>query len=184
MNPIQALVDEHKLILEVITAAEREAEYIEKNHKAHSDCIAMMTDFFINFADGCHHGKEEKQLFPAIAKRGNVNQNKPLEKYNSEHMAGRAHVRAIREGMVKFDSGDAGALEIVLKNLKEYAKELRFHIHKEDFGLFPMAEKILSESDKRELEKAFDKVEREEIGEGVHEKYHALAMNLKKSYGL
>jgi hemerythrin-like domain-containing protein len=41
-----------------------------------------------------------------------------------------------------------------------------------------MADKIFTEKDQQSLSDAFDKVEAEEMGEGVHEKYHKLAHEL------
>jgi len=55
---------------------------------------------------------------------------------------------------------------------------LRAHIDKEDNVLFPMADQLLTAADQKELTEAFEKVEAEEIGEGVHDKYHQLAHEL------
>ena len=44
--------------------------------------------------------------------------------------------------------------------------------------LYPMADRLFTATDQRELWEAFEKVETEEIGEGVHEKYHQLAHTL------
>lgn len=52
---------------------------------------------------------------------------------------------------------------------------LENHIAKENNVLFPMGEKLFSETDKVALEKALALVEEIETGEGGHEKYHRLA---------
>ncbi len=41
-----------------------------------------------------------------------------------------------------------------------------------------MADGLLSPEDQRALEEAFERVEREEIGEEVYEKYHQMAHRL------
>jgi len=46
--------------------------------------------------------------------------------------------------------------------------------------LFPLAERSLGAGDKATLADEFERVEREETGEGVHEKYHALARELSR----
>ena len=43
-----------------------------------------------------------------------------------------------------------------------------------------MADQLLSAKDDQALFEAFEKIEAEEMGEGVHEKYHQLAHNLAK----
>jgi len=54
------------------------------------------------------------------------------------------------------------------------------HIGKEDRVLFPMADQVLSEKDQAELLERFEAVEQEEMGEGVHSRYHHLAEELKR----
>ena len=49
---------------------------------------------------------------------------------------------------------------------------------KQEKRLFPYAETVLTPKDMRDLAEAFEKVETEEMGEGVHEKYHQLAHDL------
>ena len=46
-------------------------------------------------------------------------------------------------------------------------------VEKEDNVLYPMADRLLKSVDQETLAQAFDKVESEEMGEGVHAKYHA-----------
>ena len=66
-----------------------------------------------------------------------------------------------------------------MKNsLLAYAKLLRRHIQKEDNVLYPMADRVLTGQDQQALAEAFEKVEAQEIGQGVHEKYHRLAHEL------
>ena len=59
-----------------------------------------------------------------------------------------------------------------------YVRLLRAHINKEDNVLYPMGERILTAEDQQWLAKEFDRVEAEEIGAGVHEKYHQMAHEL------
>jgi hemerythrin-like domain-containing protein len=54
----------------------------------------------------------------------------------------------------------------------------RNHIGKENEVLFPMADGILTSDDQRRLVIEFDRIESEEVGAGVHEKYHAMAREL------
>lgn len=62
--------------------------------------------------------------------------------------------------------------------LLQYVELLRTHIMTENNVLFPMADRMPSGEDLEELARAFDNVEAEEMGEGVHERYHQLAHRL------
>ncbi len=61
-----------------------------------------------------------------------------------------------------------------------YAALLRQHIQKEDQVLFPMAGRIIPADKQEQVVEDFEKVEHEETGPGVHEKYLALAEALEK----
>jgi hemerythrin-like domain-containing protein len=67
----------------------------------------------------------------------------------------------------------------VINNARGYVALLRQHILKEDNVLFPMADQVIPESEHDEVATAFERLEHEEVGEGIHEKYLALAAELE-----
>ncbi len=178
MTPTESLKHEHKVISLVLGAAEREGRSVQATGRVHAEDIARLLDFFQNFADRCHHAKEERHLFALMHERATV--GGLLAATVAEHQEGRRRLRAVAEALPQARQGEAAAVASVGENLLAYAALLRAHIDHEDNVLFPMAEKILSAEDERALAEAFEKVEAEEIGEGVHEKYHRLAHDLAK----
>ena len=82
------------------------------------------------------------------------------------------------EALPKAESGDPEAITAVQNNLRTYAAFLRAHINKEDQVLFPVADQLLTPEDQEMLVAAFDQVEAEEIGEGIHDRYHQWAHDL------
>ena len=74
---------------------------------------------------------------------------------------------------------DQASLEVV-RNALGYVAILRPHILKEDRILYPMAERAIPAAGQADLVEDFERVEREETGAGVHEKYEALAEALEK----
>jgi hemerythrin-like domain-containing protein len=79
---------------------------------------------------------------------------------------------------LELEKGDgAPDASVVKENLAAYASLLRGHIAKEDTILYPMADTTFSPEDQQALLEAFERVE-SEMGEGTHEKYHALADRL------
>lgn len=178
MTPIEKLVHEHKIILSVLDSMEREVRSIRTTGTVHGDIVRQMVDFFRSFADRCHHAKEEKHLFRMMNERGFPYESGPLAVMLHEHDEGRLHVAEIERLIEKAGEGDAVALDSLAGAMTDYAALLRSHIGKEDNVLYPMAGNLLSDADMAELGGIFEKVEAEEIGEGVHEKYHALAHRL------
>jgi len=181
MQPTKTLSHEHQVILLVLDAAEREARHIQSNNTVHADKVEKMVDFFRTFADRCHHAKEEKLLFEKMYQRGMPRHTGPIAVMLQEHDQGRAHVRAMAEVLPGASGGDPAALTRLRENLLGYAQLLRAHIQKEDNILYPMADDILLPADQEDLAKAFERVEAEEIGPGIHEKYHQLAHELAES---
>jgi hemerythrin-like domain-containing protein len=181
MMPTETLKHEHQIILMVLDAAEREARSIQNSGKVQAEELDRMLDFFRNFADRCHHAKEEELLFVKMQERGMPVRGGPIAVMLQEHDEGRRRVKAVAEALPQARSGDPSALASVRSNLLAYVQLLRAHIDKEDNVLYPMADRLFTPEDQRALTKAFEKVEAEEIGEGVHEKYHQLAHDLVKS---
>jgi hemerythrin-like domain-containing protein len=171
MTPTETLKHEHQVILQVLDAAERDASHPETLDLQR---VEKFVDFLRNFADRCHHAKEQDLLFPAMAARGLPLDTGPIAVMLHEHDQGREHVRAI---FLELDE-DAPDRALIARHLSEFVMLLRGHISKEDDVLYPMANQLLSAADQEALEAEFDRVEREDIGEGVHEKYHELAHDL------
>ncbi len=72
-------------------------------------------------------------------------------------------------------AGAAAEREDLIRNAFGYVALLRQHIRKENEILFPMAERVIPPTAQGKLAVEFERIEREETGAGVHEKFHAMA---------
>ena len=178
MTPTETLKHEHRVVLLVLVGAEREAVEIRRTGRVSGDAVEQMLDFFKNFVDRCHHAKEERFLFPAMGAAGFPAEAGPVAVMLHEHEQGRALIRAIGETLPGAKAGDSQACERLAAALEGYAELLRSHIYKEDNILFAMADQVLPAAEQARLAAAFEQVEAEEIGPGVHERYHQLAHQL------
>ena len=178
MTPTEILKHEHQIILMVLEAAEREANSIKETGKVDGSKLDKFVDFIRNFADRCHHAKEEDQLFVKMRERGMPKEGGPIAVMLVEHDEGRRYVKAVADAIDPAVHGDTKAKVAIRENLQAYVNLLRAHIHKEDNILYPMADRFLTADDQQFLSEAFNRIEAQEIGEGVHEKYHHLAHEL------
>ena len=135
-------------------------------------------DFMRGFADGCHHHKEEGALFKMMASNGVPVEGGPVGMMLHEHEQGRQFTRAMRAAAEKWSQGNETARQEVIENALGYVALLRQHIMKENNILFPMADRIIPQAEHPAVMAGFEHVEHEETGEGVHEKYLALAEKL------
>lgn len=178
MKATDVLKHEHKIALAVLEGAEREARNIQANGTVDTEKAGKMIDFFRIFLDKCHHAKEERQLFPALQRHGMPGDGGPIAVMLHEHEMGRSEVRVLTAELEKYSNGDLGAAASLAAHLLTYVDLLHSHIEKENNVLFEMADKLLTPEDQAALCQAFDVLETEEIGEGVHEQYHQLAHEL------
>jgi hemerythrin-like domain-containing protein len=178
-DPSDELRHEHEAVLVVVAAMEREVDAVRAGRPIDGDAVAKMVDFTRNFTDGCHHTKEEKVLFPLMEERSQA-AGGPVSVMLSEHEAGRAAVRAIADNLPAAGRDEA-ARTAVVDNLAAYSDLLRMHIHKENEVLFPLAGQIFGEDDRRHVASEFARVEKEETGAGVHERYHQMAHELAET---
>ena len=180
MEATNILKGEHRVIERVLASLEAAANRLKASEPISPRFFMEAADFIKGFADGCHHKKEEGVLFPAMEAAGIPAQGGPIAVMLAEHQEGRRLTAAMRAGAEKLQSGDNTAREGVAQNALQYVALLRQHIAKEDNVLFPMADQAIQGSAERQVAAAFDRVEHEETGEGVHERFLALAESLER----
>ena len=176
-------MEEHRVIERVIDALEEGAARLERGEQMRPGFFIEATDFIKGFADGCHHKKEEGVLFIAMRDQGVPVHGGPIGVMLSEHEQGRAYTQALRGAAEKLEAGDESAAAEIISSARGYASLLRQHIGKEDHILFPMADQVIPPSQQEQVLRDFETVEHEEVGEGVHEKYLALAGALEGEIG-
>jgi hemerythrin-like domain-containing protein len=129
--------------------------------------------FLKEFADKCHHGKEEGILFPALVKAGIPEKGGPIGVMLAEHIQGRAFIAEMAAGLDR---------ERFIGAAEGYANLLRSHIQKENSVLFPSAERVLAAGELERIYQAFEAHEETVIGAGRHEELHALLHRLEEKY--
>jgi hemerythrin-like domain-containing protein len=184
MRPTDVLKSEHRVIEQVLSCLEKLADEGDADQKLDATAARQILDFFGNFADQCHHGKEEQYLFPRLEARGLARYQGPTGIMLDEHEEGREHLRVLREALGDAAREDPGAVCRFVRHARAYAQLLRDHIFKEDQGLFPMANGILTPDDQQQLLESFARVESDHLGAGTHEKYLALAGQLAARFAV
>lgn len=176
----EALKSDHRVIERVLAVLER---LTESRGEISIEVWSKAVDFIRNFADRCHHLKEEKVFFPALADHGVPLEGGPIGVMLMEHEEGRAYVRAMSEALALGEKDPDAAKKALVQNARPYLRLLREHIMKEDQILFQMAEEILTDEEQKKLLREFEEHEAEEFGAGVHERFLMIAEELEKYRG-
>ncbi len=175
MKATEILKEEHKIIKEMLNILEIIIKKIENNEEVEKEHLNQIIDFIKNFADKCHHGKEEDLLFKTMLNKG-FPEGGPITVMLIEHETGREYVKKLDKGIQ-----DNNKKEII-ENGKNYISLLREHIEKEDNILYEIAKGVLDNEEDKKLINEFEKFEKEIIGIGLHEKYHQIIDGLNKIY--
>ena len=180
MEATKLLMEEHRIIEHLLASMNNAARRLESGEAIRVEFFVDAAEVIKGFADGCHHRKEEGILFPAMEAAGVQRDGGPIGVMLAEHEQGRRLTRAMLEAARQLTQGDKSATAAVIGNARGYVDLLKQHIQKEDNVLFPMADQVLIGAQADEMAEAFERVEQEETGAGVHEKYHEKVESLAR----
>src|SRR5512146_2547959 len=124
---IADLLNDHQAILSALNILEKMVAAEKKNEPVHPQDIQSFIGFLKEFADKCHHGKEEGLLFPAMIGAGVPDRGGPIGGMMSEHVTGRGFIHEMGEALTPaFDPVRFA------KAARGYIALLRAHIQKEN----------------------------------------------------
>ncbi|HEX9290217.1 MAG TPA: hemerythrin domain-containing protein, partial [Anaeromyxobacteraceae bacterium] len=97
MDAIETLMTEHRLIERACDALAAFADEVRRKSTDDKEELGRFVTFIREFADACHHGKEEDILFAAMVEAGFPRHGGPIAVMLMEHDQGRAHVRVLAD---------------------------------------------------------------------------------------
>lgn len=169
MRATAVLVDEHAIIERALDGAELAVHRLRAGCPLPAGYAAWLISFIREFADGCHHHKEEDVLFPLLEKRGVPRDGGPIGCMLHEHELGRDLVRRMQRA--------AGATPVASEELADaldgYIALLRQHIFKENNVLFRLAEQALTPADDEQAAARYREIEPQGSAAKCHHKYSA-----------
>lgn len=92
MTATEELMTEHRAIERMLAVLDAAGGRLEAGERVRPDLLREAVDFVRNFADRCHHGKEEDNLFPRLEELGVRREGGPLGVMLFEHDEGRAFI--------------------------------------------------------------------------------------------
>lgn len=181
MKGTEVLKSEHNAIGKMLEVLIICGIQIREGNSKELETVRKLLDFSVNFTDACHHKKEEQHLFPLLEEKVSPYIGVPIIELLEEHNKGREILKDMALNLEDYSSEKSIPLA---QNIFSYASLLKEHIKKEDTRLFPLAEEALNDKEQADLYEAFELIEKEEIGEGVHEQYHNMIHEYIHKFGL
>lgn len=157
---IHDLVQEHEKILQVLDIIRK----VQANDKISVSNLLKfygeLAEFIEVFADKCHHGKEEANLYHTLAPLGDELERNMIIYLIKEHEEARMINNQIRR------AAENGKLSEAATAAAKYRKLLLEHIHNENEELFPAIDKRITKEQEEVIYEHFLVVEKRTLGEG------------------
>ena len=178
MKASEDLRNEHELIKVTLHVLDQVVRRIKQNEQVEVSDLQDIVGFLSEFADKCHHGKEEGFYFPALEQAGIPKEGGPIGVMLNEHELGRSNIKQMRESVLVANVD----LQSFAQAAESYIVLMSNHIEKENNVLFMMGDMRLPEETQRELLEKFEEHEKTVIGEGRHQELHELLEKLEQKY--
>ena len=179
---IDSMMREHELIVEVLAALQTMTDKLTAGEDVARQDVAAFGRFFRDFADKCHHGKEEDRLFVKMVEAGFPQDGGPIAVMLAEHDAGRQEVR----GLLAIGNGSGPLSEPERARVIGFASQLvpllYAHIQKENNILYPMAQNAIPPEEFDLLDQSCEAFDREIRSQLDVEELKTLAADLTRRY--
>jgi len=174
---ITMLDEEHKIILQVVSSLEKVAVHLREKGVFDLTLLREAVEFMREFADRCHHAKEEDVLFPELVAHGVPLHGCPLDALLHEHKQGRQLVGQLEDGIDRLEAGEADGVTTIVETIEGIGRLYPNHIWKEDEMVFPLVDRLMPPDSRQRLLARFEEVEARNPP-GTHERFHTFAAHL------
>jgi hemerythrin-like domain-containing protein len=179
---------EHVQVLRMLDILEAIRDRLTQGEAPAPEDWESIVTFLRVFVDRCHHGKEERVLFPAMMLAAGPETKTLVEQLLVEHVEGRKLVAALAAAGAEpaLASGDACArsFDAVAADaaIAGYVALIRPHIVHEEKRLFTVADRLLAPEFQETMQSQYDSIEAEVTGAGLHEVFEETVARLKAQY--
>lgn len=181
MMPVGYLMIEHRLIERVIKLMSAELETINKNREPSLSFIDKTVDFIRNYADKCHHGKEEDILFKELSKRQISSlHRKMVAELISEHRQARDAVKDLMEARNNYVKNKQNSLSDIKRQIKWLIEFYPKHIEKEDKRFFIPSMSYFSKKEQDKMLSEFCRFDSNAFDKSVQDTYRKKVAKLER----
>lgn len=183
MSATQDLRSEHGAVHRMLRILEAMRCRVEAGEGVAAEDVLECVEFLRVFVDRCHHGKEEQLLFPAMLEARLSGTPGVIGRLLDDHVHGREAVGRMAAAAAASGDRDVVGDSLALSQaVTDYVGLLRAHIMLEETVCFEAADRLLPDETQRRLEEGYDRIERDVVGEGRHEAFHAMLDRLETRY--
>ncbi|QNK67253.1 hemerythrin domain-containing protein [Variovorax sp. PAMC26660] len=116
--------------------------------------LRAMLFYVDEFPEKRHHRKETELLFPKLRARTPISRDL-LDKLDSDHARGERRIRDVEHALLAFEMLGESRRAAFESTVGEYVDFYLGHMALEEREILPLAERVLTENDWRDLDEAF-----------------------------
>lgn len=171
---LAAIRDDHRALAAVLHGM----RYLIRDIRDHGtpprfDVLRAMMHYIDAFPERHHHPREDRYLFARIRERTNE-ADAMLADLEAEHVLGGEMIRHLEQGLLRYQEGGEDYFNMFATAVEAYGDFHYQHMRKEEDLVLPIAERVLTESDWKELEAVFTEDPDPMQGAGGHEDFDKL----------
>jgi len=155
MDALQIIQSEHRSLNAVLHCLDSVVAAAEETGAAPDFMLLdAIVDYIDRFPDRVHHPKEDKYLFPALARRRPA-LRPVLEALRAEHRRCAALTAELRAALDFYRRAPEQGLTAFIAAVRGYVDFQRAHLQREEREVIPIARQALAPDDRAALDRAF-----------------------------
>jgi hemerythrin-like domain-containing protein len=152
---LNVIRDEHRSLTVVLHGLWYLVDEVrEGRRKPDFTVLRAMMHYIDTFPEKLHHPKENRYLFARLRRRTST-ANVALDQLEAEHFHGAKLVRDLEQALLHWELGGQQDLDAFAEEVERYVDFHRRHMQQEEEVVLPLAERVLTEEDWREIDAAF-----------------------------
>jgi hemerythrin-like domain-containing protein len=114
-----------------------------------------MLYYLDTFSERMHHPKEDNYLFKAMRERS-AEAGTHIADLEEDHARGEDALRRLAQCLVRYEEGGEREFPGFEREVENFVRNYRDHMHKEESIVFPLAERLLTALDWQAIDRAFE----------------------------
>jgi hemerythrin-like domain-containing protein len=171
---LEVIRNEHRSLASVLHALQYLAHHIRDQGSAPDyGLLRLMVDYTEGFHQRFHHPKEDEYLFKAVRIRSHEGDT-VLAELEAQHAEGDGWIHNLRDAINHLQASGGKDTAAFARAVDTYADFHWKHMRMEEDELMPLAQRVLSAEDWKEIDAAFTANEHPMFGKAPREEFAAL----------
>lgn len=152
---LKVIRDEHRSLSAVLHGLQYLVNEVrEDRRKPDFQVLRAMVHYIDTFPEKLHHPKEDRYLFARLRRR-TAGGHAMLDQLEAQHIHGAKLIRDLEQGLLRWEMGGQDNFAAFADEVNRYADFHWQHMRQEEEVVLPLAERVLTEEDWRDIDAAF-----------------------------